>query len=99
MRPPPGSWQRRARSWLARGTGPEAAWHVDELDEFLAPVTPDPRATVTSDPPAYGLHGEHEHVEVPDGVLTAALVDELCAGRDDDEPLVVTPWHGVVVHR
>lgn len=89
-----------ARTFLSvRGTGPDAAWHVDELDAFLPPVTPDPRAIVTSDPAAYGIHGEHDHVEVPDGILAPPRVDALCAGRDVDEPLVVTPWHGVVVHR
>jgi precorrin-3B synthase len=90
-----------ARTFLsARGSGPDAAWHADEIDDaFVPPVTPDPRARVASDPPAYGPHGDHEHVEVPDGVLTPARAAALVAGRGADEPLVVTPWHGVVVRR
>jgi precorrin-3B synthase len=97
-----------AASWLVatarvflsvRGRGPEAAWHVDEVDDFATPRVPDPRACVTSAPPAFGKHGDHEHVEIPDGVLTPVGVESLTAGRDEDEQLVITPWHGVVVRR
>jgi precorrin-3B synthase len=85
-----GEFERR------RGTGPEAPWHVDELAHPLRePATRDPRTLVAAPPLAYGVHGDVEHVGVPDGVLDAGLVGELVErGRDG---LVVTPWRGVLV--
>ena len=79
-----------------RGTGPDAAWHVDELGEPLAPaLSPESRATVSTAPLAYGVIGSHEHVPAPDGILDADLVGSLVdRGRDG---LVVTPWRGVLV--
>ncbi|MCW2817435.1 MAG: Nitrite/Sulfite reductase ferredoxin-like half domain protein [Marmoricola sp.] len=82
-----------AERFLRRRGGDETApWHVVELPaELEAPRPADPRVPAPSGIPAYdGV----EHVEVPGGVLTAALVRELVdRGRD----LVVTPWHGIVV--
>ncbi|GAB3667600.1 hypothetical protein GCM10027596_36880 [Nocardioides korecus] len=75
-----------------RGDDETAAWHVVELETRLEPPGPaDPRLPAASGHPAYdGV----DHAEVPGGVLTAELVEELVApGRD----LVVTPWHGIVV--
>jgi precorrin-3B synthase len=81
----------------ARGHGPTASWHVDELTTPLAePTEPDPRTDVSNPPPEFGPLGAVEHVEAPGGVLDPALVARLVAqagGRD----LVVTPWRGVLV--
>ncbi|MCW2850063.1 MAG: nitrite/Sulfite reductase ferredoxin-like half domain protein [Marmoricola sp.] len=81
----------------ARGDGPSAPWHVDELGSPLAsPAPADPRTDVTAPATPFGPVGGAEHVPVPDGVLDQHLVGHLverAAGRD----LVVTPWHGVLV--
>lgn len=83
-----------ARAFLSvRGSGPEAAWHVDEL-----PATPDgrprdPRTLVSSPVPPYGeLAAGVAHLAVPEGLVDRSLVDKL-AGED----LVVTPWRSLVV--
>lgn len=85
-----------ARRFLdARGTGAAAAWHVAELDVPLEPpVDPDPRVPEPGPPPAFGPHPGAEHVAVPQGVLTPALVADLTARASE---LVVTPWRGIVV--
>ncbi|MDT9594269.1 precorrin-8X methylmutase [Nocardioides zeae] len=91
---------------VARGDGPEAPWHVDELTTPLdLPTAPrDPRVPAAAEPPAYGLvRGESpdapdlRHVPVPDGVLGAALATELLDGLADEAPLVVTPWRSLLV--
>jgi precorrin-3B synthase len=90
-----------------RGEGPTAAWHVDELDTALLP----PRSGSHLDRPAGGAErcapalpfGRHrqddgralEHVAVPDGRLSPALVDELL-GRAGAE-VVVTPWRSLLL--
>jgi precorrin-3B synthase len=85
-----------AREFLAaRGSGPDAAWHVAELAVPLAgPRDPDPGVPEPAPPLAFGTDSGVEHVGVPDGVLTPALVADLAARATD---LVVTPWRGVVV--
>lgn len=88
----------------ARGTGPEAPWHVRELGASLgagsfitdAPADsrlPDPAPVLPYGPvtPA----GRITHVEAPDGVLDHALIARL-TGPDVRE-LIVTPWRGVLV--
>ncbi|MCH1865532.1 nitrite reductase [Nocardioides sp. CFH 31398] len=74
----------------ARGTGPDAPWHVTELpaplDHPLAvPTPPDPALPAPTGAPPY----DAAHVAVPDGRLTRGL--PLPAGD-----LVVTPWRSVV---
>jgi precorrin-3B synthase len=84
----------------ARGTGPAAAWHVDELETPLLDGTRDARSRVTSGRPSYGRHPQDdgrvaEHVAVPDAVLSpeaaAAVLDR--AGAE----VVVTPWRSLVL--
>lgn len=78
-----------------RGDGPTTAWHVDELDVALLDQTRDPRTLRNSGPLPYGPFEGGEHVEVPDGVLTPALLAQFT----EDEgaaPLIVTPWNGIV---
>lgn len=79
----------------ARGEGATAAWQVDELVEPLLTGARDPRTLRNSGPLPYGPFAGGEHVEVPGGVLTPALVEELLAIGSD--PLVVTGWNGIVV--
>jgi precorrin-3B synthase len=88
-----------------RGDGPTAAWHVDELDGPLLPVrderqVPDlPAGAGRREPPLGRLRQDDgrfvDHLAVPDGVLTPALVDEVL-GRAGDE-VVVTPWRSVLL--
>jgi precorrin-3B synthase len=78
-----------------RGTGPAAAWHVDELPAGSLPVrTRDPRVPATAGPAAYGLLAGGEHVAVPDGTLSPTLAEALAQRAPE---LVVTPWRGVLV--
>jgi precorrin-3B synthase len=84
-----------ARAFLSvRGDGPTAPWHVDEL-----PATPeaherDPRTVVHSEPLGAGRVAPGlDHVVVPHGLLTPEHLADLPA----DGPLVVTPWHGLLV--
>lgn len=75
----------------ARGTGPDAPWHVAELDAPLEgplarPAPPDPRVPAPTGRPAYDAH----HLAVPEGRLTR---DTPLPGPGD---LVVTPWRSVV---
>lgn len=83
-----------ARDFLtARGTGPAAAWHVDELSAPLAPVrAPEPGADVRSAPLPFGPVPGGEHVAVGEDGLTSA---DLAGWRA--ETVVVTPWHGVLI--
>jgi len=82
----------------ARGEGPEAPWHVDELPaevraDLAARHERDPRTRVHADPLPFGEH----HVEAPGGVLDPALVDQLAGLAGPAGELVVTPWHGVLI--
>lgn len=80
-----------------RGTGPAAAWHVDELNRPLAPpMEPDPRVRVRSDPPAFGWLSQDNgksahHIQVPDGRVTSEFATDLPGS------VIVTPWQSVVV--
>lgn len=80
-----------------RGIGPEAAWHVDELDEPLEPPEPrDTRTRVRAEPWAFGIIEQRDgriarHVAVPDGRLTRELAADL------PEEVLVTPWRSIVV--
>lgn len=89
------------RRFLAlRGEGPAAAWHVDELDRRMLDQARDDRTRVTSRRPSYGRlrQGDGrftEHVDAPDGRLTAPLAARLLERAGDE--VVVTPWHGVLL--
>ena len=87
-----------ARCFLRRrGSGPTAAWHVDELPLDARPLLPrDARVPAATGPTAYGPGPGGDHVPVPDGVLDGDLVEALVARAPE---LVVTPWHGVLVPR
>ncbi|MFD1858914.1 sulfite reductase subunit beta [Aeromicrobium camelliae] len=87
-----------ARRFLeARGGGPEAVWHVDELDHPLAPEAPrDPRTRVQAEPWPFGIIEQRDgrvarHVAVPDGRLTRELAADL------PDEVLVTPWRSIVV--
>jgi precorrin-3B synthase len=79
-----------------RGTGPSAAWHVDELASPLLTDRRDPRTQVSTAPLAHGPFRGGEHVEVPGGVLTPELLDAITA-RAAVPDVVVSPWHGLVL--
>ena len=86
----------------ARGSGPDAPWHVRELPVPLASACPgDGRLPTPVRALAYGpvpgSSGRIEHVEAPDGVLDRALIDRLTGG--DVTELIVTPWRGVLTVR
>lgn len=94
-----GSLVRLAEEFMTRrGSGPDAAWHVDELTHPLAqplaqPSPPDPRLPAPTAALPFGPVAGGEHLAVPDGIdlpLAAAL-----AARADE--LIVTPWRGVLV--
>jgi len=74
-----------------RGEGETAAWHVDELGTPLLTGTRDGRTLRNAGPLPYGPFDGGVHVEVPEGVLTPGLLDEL------DGHLVVTGWNGIVL--
>ncbi len=86
-----------AHAFLAvRGEGSTGAWHVDELDQALLTGDRDVRTLRNAGPLPYGPFDGGEHVEVPEGVLTPALLtsfDDL----PETHPLVVTGWNGIVV--
>ena len=83
----------RARDFLtARGAGPDAPWHVDELSAAPGVAdagTRDERTRVSAGPPPFGRVADGvRHLAVPDGVLETA--DGL------PERLVVTPWKSLI---
>ena len=74
-----------------RGSDEQAAWHVDELPVPPDDHAPDPRALVTSEPPAYGeVPPGITHVAVEGGVVGRASLEDL------PERLVVTPWKSLI---
>ncbi|GAA5107136.1 hypothetical protein GCM10023339_04790 [Alloalcanivorax gelatiniphagus] len=76
-----------------RGSGDAAAWHVDELPVPPASQDPDPRALVTSAPPAHGpVTQEVVHVAIEAGAIDRELVN------DFPEALVVTPWKSLITY-
>lgn len=82
-----------------RGTGPAAAWHVDELARPLMRglATPSPGEPRTETPLPYGpVAGlpDLTHVAVTDdGIDPATAI--AWAGRTTE--VVITPWHGVLL--
>lgn len=89
------------RAFLAaRGHGPNAWWHVDELPDrgasFAATRARDARTRVSADPPPYGTLEQDDgrpatHLAVPDGRLTSTAIAAL-----PDAPLIITPWHSIL---
>ncbi|MDQ2627725.1 nitrite reductase [Mycolicibacter senuensis] len=78
----------------ARGSGPDAPWHIRELPAALAPgVAADPRLPAPSGPLPYGPVPGGAHVPVPGGILTPEHARSLPAHTE----LVVTPWQGVFI--
>jgi precorrin-3B synthase len=86
---------RLAAAFLsARGSGPGAAWHVEELAEPLAePHRADPGLPVPAGPLPYGAVPGGRHVAVPDG-LDGVRAATLATAASE---LVVTPWRGILV--
>lgn len=79
----------------ARGSGPEAPWHVGELEQLLAPRSdPDPRLPAPIAQLPYGEVPGGRHVAVSDAGLDRHAVTALVAGVDQ---LIVTPWRGVLI--
>ncbi|MCR1783346.1 nitrite reductase [Nocardioides carbamazepini] len=77
----------------ARGTGPDAAWHVPELTAPLtSPHAPAPGATVTTGPLPFGPVAGGHHLAVPEDGLDPATIAAWTAPT-----VVVTPWHGVLI--
>ncbi len=76
-----------------RGSGDDAAWHVDELPAVPDAHDPDPRLPATTERPAYGeVAPGIAHVEVAGGVLGREFSLTL------PEHLVVTPWKSLIIH-
>lgn len=94
-----------ARFLSIHGNGDSALWHIDELPAEGAELlnhrhARDLRTQVVSLPPPYGRISQVDglvarHLEVPDGVLTHALIDEVAelAGPE----VIVTPWRSIIV--
>lgn len=83
-----------ARGFLAaRGTGPAAAWHVDELPApLVAPVPAEPAGAVHAPALGFGAVPGGEHVAVGDEGLDLPTIAGWSATT-----VVVTPWHGVLI--
>jgi sulfite reductase beta subunit-like hemoprotein len=90
-----GAIRRLARTFLdARGTGPTAPWHVDELvEQPVATGDRHPATYVAQEPLPYGAVPGGEHVAAPDGRIDRALAERFAGSP----VLVVTPWRGVLV--
>ena len=84
-----------ARAFLSvRGEGPTAPWHVDELPATPRAVERDARTVVHTPPLGAGpVAPGVTHVVTRDGLVTPALLTDL----PTEGPLVVTPWHGLLV--
>jgi precorrin-3B synthase len=92
------------RFLAAAGSGETALWHIDELPSRGAELLDrhharDLRTRATSLPLPYGIIGQDdgayaEHLAVPDGLLTRALV-EAVSGRSRE--IIVTPWRSIVL--
>jgi precorrin-3B synthase len=86
----------------ARGEGPDAPWHVDELTEPLLDThhARDLRTQVTSLRLPTGAFTQDdgrtaEVIDVPDGILTHDLSTRVLARAERD--VVVTPWRSLVL--
>lgn len=79
-----------------RGHGPDAAWHVAELDTpLVTPQPPDPHLPAPAPPLGFGPVPGGVHTAVPETGLDRRAVDQLSAGGAPE--LVVTPWRGVLI--
>lgn len=81
----------------ARGNGPGAPWHIDELPPqhpIRRATTPDSRGHDSRFNLAYGEVPGGEHVEVGEDGIDPATVAAWAARTDE---VVITPWHGVLV--
>ncbi|MDN4517139.1 nitrite reductase [Mycolicibacterium austroafricanum] len=83
----------------ARGNGRSAPWHVRELGTPLSTPRPaDQRIPPPAQALTFGVVPGGEHVQVPDGVLTAQHARRLLDyTHSPDANVVVTPWHGIFV--
>jgi len=78
-----------------RPGGPNAPWHIRELDEpLVAMAAPDPRLPSPVRPLPYGPVPGGRHVPVAVAGLDRATVTALTA---DANEVIVTPWRGVLV--
>lgn len=81
----------------ARGSGPLAPWHVDELPVDLMRAQPrDPRTQVVAEPWPFGMIEQRDgrlarHLEVPGGRLTRTGASGL------PDTVIVTPWRSLIV--
>jgi len=81
----------------ARGEGPDAAWHVAELDSALVEETaPDPRLPEPVGPLQFGPVPGGIHVPVGDDGIDRAWLGQWI-NREAISEVVVTPWRGVLV--
>jgi precorrin-3B synthase len=79
----------------ARGAGPSAAWHVDELDVRLEPPCDrHVRTGPVAQPLAVGEVAGGVHHSVPDGAVDRSLAERVA---DDSDIVIVTPWRGLLV--
>lgn len=79
----------------ARGSGPSAPWHVEELADPLIPAKArDPRLPAPAEPLPFGQVPGGRHVEVSVTGLDRGAVEELTS---DVPEVIVTPWRGVLV--
>lgn len=81
----------------ARGSGPTAAWHVEELDAPLLTGAPDPRTAARSAPLPFGPVPGGEHLAVPDGILAGPDLDRAVAAESTGRRVIVTPWRGLLL--
>jgi precorrin-3B synthase len=86
----------------ARGDGPDAPWHVDELTEPLVAThhARDLRTQVTSLRLPAGSFTQDDGrtadvIDVPDGILTHDLSTQVLARAERD--VIVTPWRSLVL--
>lgn len=78
-----------------RGTGPNAPWHVSELDAPLTtPAPADPGLPAPAAPIPYGTIPGGRHVAVPSAGLDADTIGDLAAASAE---VIVTPWRGVLI--
>jgi precorrin-3B synthase len=79
----------------ARGTGPTAVWHVDELDAPLESPCDRYVLTETVHPPlGDGQVAGGVHHLLPDGAVDRNLAERFAT---DSEVVIVTPWRGLLV--
>lgn len=89
----PTALTRLARRFLAhRGTGRDAAWHVNELPHPLSGATADLTGGVCSPPLPYGRVPGGLHLDAHGG-----LARDLIAAWAATDHVVLTPWHGVLI--